>query len=41
MEYQITDRLALDVSGQHFTGAGNPADHQIAIGITLSLGKLH
>ena len=40
MEYQITDRLGFDVSGQHFIGAGNPADHQIAFGITFSLGKL-
>ena len=41
IEYQITQRLAFDVSGQHLVGAGNPADHQLAFGITLSLGKLH
>jgi hypothetical protein len=41
VEYQITGRLAFDVSGQQITGAGNPSDHQIAFGITLSLGQLH
>jgi hypothetical protein len=39
--YQISGRLALDVSGQQVTGAGSPSDHQIACGITLSLGRLH
>jgi len=39
IEYQVTDRLALDLSAQHFAGAGNPPDHQIAFGLTLSLGK--
>jgi hypothetical protein len=40
VEYQVTERLAFDVSGQQVAGAGNPSDHQIAFGITLSLGRL-
>ena len=40
IEYQITDRLAFDVSGQHLLNSGNPNDHQLAFGITLNIGKL-
>jgi hypothetical protein len=40
IELQITDQLAFDVSGQHFRGAGTPADNQIAFGLTYNLGKL-
>jgi hypothetical protein len=40
VEYQITERLAFDVSGQQATGAGNPSDHQIAFGFTLNVGRL-
>jgi hypothetical protein len=40
IEYQVTDRLAFDVSAQHVAGAGNPPDHQIAFGMTLNIGKV-
>jgi hypothetical protein len=40
IEYQATERLAFDISAQHFAGAGNPPDHQIAFGITLNIGKV-
>ena len=40
IEYQITERLAADVSAQQFTGAGNPPDRQIAFGITLNVGRV-
>lgn len=38
IEYQWTDRLAFDLSAQHFAGAGNAPDHQLAFGMTLNLG---
>jgi len=40
IEYQITERFALDLSGQQTTGAGNPLAQQIALGITMSTGRL-
>jgi hypothetical protein len=41
VEYQAIERLAFDVSVQHFAGAGNPPDHQIVFGLTVNVGKLH
>ena len=41
IEYQVTEQLALDLSAQHFASAGRGPDHQIAFGMTLSLGKAH
>jgi hypothetical protein len=41
IEYQVTEQLALDLSAQHFASAGRAPDHQIALGMTLSLGKVH
>jgi hypothetical protein len=39
IEYQITEKFALDFSGQHFSVAGGAVDHQIVIGITANLGR--
>jgi hypothetical protein len=41
IEYQIIERLAFDVSVQHFAAAGSAPDHQIAFGITANLGRVH
>jgi hypothetical protein len=41
LEYQVTERLAFDISAQHFTAAGSAPDHQIAFGMTLNLGRAH
>lgn len=38
IEYQLNNRLAFDLSAQHFAGAGNHPDHQLAFGLTLNLG---
>ena len=38
-EYQITEKLALDISGQHFNVVGGTSDHQIVIGLTLNFGR--
>jgi len=40
IEYQITERLAFDLSAQHVALAGNAPDHQIAFGMTLNLGRV-
>jgi hypothetical protein len=40
IEYQITERLAFDLSAQHAASAGNAPDHQIAFGMTLNLGRV-
>jgi len=39
VEYQITEKFALDFAGQHFNVAGGPIDHQIVVGITVNLGR--
>ena len=39
VEYQITEKFALDVSGQHFSVVGGAVDHQIVVGITANLGR--
>jgi len=41
VEYQITEKLALDISGQHFNIVGGTTDHQMVIGITLNFGHPH
>jgi hypothetical protein len=41
VEYQITEKLALDISGQHFNVVGGTTDHQMVIGITLNFGHPH
>jgi hypothetical protein len=40
VEYQFTDRAAVDVSGQHFAIVGGQVDHQFVIGFTINLGRL-
>jgi hypothetical protein len=40
IEYQITEKLAVDLSGQHFQLAGGGTDHQVVLGLTLNLGHL-
>ena len=40
VEFQLTQKLAFDLSGQHFSVAGGAADHQVVFGLTLNLGKL-
>jgi hypothetical protein len=41
VEYQMTERLAFDLGGQHFGVNGSATDHQVTFGITLNVGKLH
>ena len=40
VEYQLTQRLALDLSGQRFGLIGGGQDRQVLLGLTLNLGKL-
>ena len=40
VEFQITGRLGFDVSGQHLSVRSAVQEHQIAFGLTYSLGKL-
>jgi len=37
-EYQLTQRLAIDLSGQHLNLWGGSVDHQVVLGMTLNLG---
>ncbi len=41
VEFQMTDRFALDLSGQHFSLNPGPADNQIVLGLTVNLGHAH
>jgi hypothetical protein len=41
VEYQMTERLAFDLSAQHFATSGSAPDHQLAFGMTLNLGHSH
>jgi hypothetical protein len=40
IEYQITENVALDFSGQHFNAWGGAVDHQVAVGLTVNVGRL-
>jgi len=40
VEYQITEKVALDFSGQHYAFWGGATDHQAAIGLNVSVGRL-
>ena len=40
IEYQITERLAVDFSGQRFGWKGGTPDRQFVVGITMNFGKL-
>jgi hypothetical protein len=39
VEYQMTGRIAFDLSAQHFAVNTRTADHQIVIGVTVNFGK--
>ena len=39
VEYQMTERVAFDLSGQHFSVAGRTPDHQLVFGLTVNLGR--
>jgi hypothetical protein len=41
VEYQMTPRVAFDLSGQHLSLAGGKPDHQVVFGLTVNFGKLH
>jgi hypothetical protein len=40
VEYQFTEKLALDVSGQHLSVSGGILDNQITAGLTVNLGHV-
>ena len=40
IEYQVTERLAFDLSMQQSAALGTSPDHQVAFGVTLNLGRL-
>ena len=40
VEYQINDRFALDVAGQHYRGGGVAPDHHLVFGLTVNFGHL-
>jgi hypothetical protein len=39
VEYQFTDRVAVDISGQHQNVIGGALDHQMVIGLTVNFGR--
>ncbi len=42
VECQITDKVSIDLSGQHFSVPGGGAvDNQILVGLTVNFGRLH
>ena len=40
VEYQVTEKVAVDFSGQHFSVWGGTVDHQISVGLTINTGRL-
>lgn len=40
VEYQMTERLAFDVSGQRIGLSGGPPDRQVVVGLTANFGRL-
>jgi hypothetical protein len=40
IEYQVTERIAVDFSGQRFGLAGGNPDRQLVVGLTMNFGKL-
>jgi hypothetical protein len=40
IEYQLTQRVAIDFSGQRFGLVGGGEDRQVLVGLTINLGKL-
>ena len=41
VEYQITQRIAVDFSGQRYGLAGGNPDRQFVVGLTANFGRLH
>jgi len=41
VEYQVTERFAIDFSLAHLTVWGGETDHQAVVGLTLNTGRLH
>jgi hypothetical protein len=41
VEWQISDAIAIDVSGQHQPVLGGPRDNQLVVAVTFSSPKLH
>jgi len=41
VEYQITERVAVDITAQRFGLTGGSPDRQVVAGLTLNFGKLH
>jgi len=39
LEYQMTEKFAIDISGQHLNLWGDSVDNQIVLGMTLNLGS--
>lgn len=40
VEYQITEKVAVDFSGQHLSVWGGPVDHQVSVSLTVNTGRL-
>jgi hypothetical protein len=40
VEYQITERIAVDFTGQRYGLAGGSPDRQLVVGLTMNFGKL-
>lgn len=40
MEYEFSEKLALDVSAQHSNVIGGPRDTQLVLGLTMNLGRV-
>jgi hypothetical protein len=40
IEYQVTDKVAVDFAGQHFSVWGGAVDHQVSVGLTVNTGRL-
>ena len=40
VEYQITERIAVDFTGQRFGLGGVNPDRQLVVGLTMNFGKL-
>ncbi len=41
VEYQITEKVAIDFSAAHFSVWGGQPDHQVVVGLTVNTGRLH
>lgn len=40
VEYEFSEKVALDVSAQHFNVIGGPPDNQLVFGLTMNLGRV-